>query len=63
MPDMRLTLANQFLHLKEISASLKLSRIVFSGLEVVVGVRDTDAYIYKLGFQVTLLGNIVLMEP
>ncbi len=30
----------------------------FCGLEVLVGVRDTDSYIFKVGFQVTLLGRI-----
>ena len=34
----------------------------FDGLEVVVGVRDTDAYLYKIGFQVTVLGKIVLED-
>lgn len=30
----------------------------FSGLEVVVGAQDTDSYLFKVGFQVTLLGKI-----
>lgn len=35
----------------------------FAGLKVVVGVRDTDAYLSKISFQVTLLGKIALLAP
>ena len=35
---------------------------IFTGISVDLGVRDTDAFILKLGYNVTLLGKIVLAE-
>jgi hypothetical protein len=35
---------------------------LFESLEVVVGVRGAGAYLYKVGFQVTLLGRILLVN-
>ncbi|WGZ94433.1 MAG: hypothetical protein QJT81_00135 [Candidatus Thiothrix putei] len=37
-------------------------RNVFEGLEVHVAVRDTDACLYKVGFQVTLVGRIIALH-
>jgi hypothetical protein len=31
---------------------------IFTGITVDVGIRDTDAFIYKLGYHITLLGRI-----
>ena len=35
---------------------------IFTGISVDLGVRDTDAFILKLSYNVTLLGKIVLAE-
>jgi hypothetical protein len=32
---------------------------LFEGLEIAAGVRDADAYLFKIAFQVTLLGRLV----
>jgi hypothetical protein len=36
---------------------------LFAGLNVDVAVRDTDAWLYRLGYNITLLGKIVFLAP
>jgi hypothetical protein len=36
---------------------------IFSGINVDVAVRDTDAFIFRLGYNITLLGKIVFIAP
>jgi hypothetical protein len=36
---------------------------IFSGINVDVAVRDTDAIIHRLGYNITLLGKIVFIAP
>jgi hypothetical protein len=36
---------------------------IFTGIDVDIGVRDNDAWILKLGFNITLLGKIALVDP
>ena len=35
---------------------------IFAGIDVDIGVRDNDAWILKLGFNITLLGKIVFVD-
>jgi hypothetical protein len=35
---------------------------IFTGIDVDIGVRDNDAWILKLGFNITLLGKIVFVD-
>jgi hypothetical protein len=36
---------------------------LFSGLNVDLGVRDTDAWLYRLSYNITLIGRIVFVAP
>jgi hypothetical protein len=36
---------------------------LFSGINVDLAVRDTDAWLYRLGYNITLLGKIVFVAP
>jgi hypothetical protein len=36
---------------------------LFNGIEVDCAVRDTDAHIFRLGYQISLLGKIVVAPP
>jgi hypothetical protein len=47
---------------KDIFTNLPVKNI-FSGIDVDVAVRDSDAWIYRVGYNVTLLGKIVFLIP
>jgi hypothetical protein len=34
---------------------------IFNGINVDVAIRDTDAWIYRLGYNITLLGKIAFL--
>jgi len=36
---------------------------IFNGINVDVAVRDSDAWIYRVGYNITLLGKIVFLAP
>jgi hypothetical protein len=36
---------------------------VFTGVSVDAAVRDTDAWLYRLGYNITLLGKIAFIAP
>jgi hypothetical protein len=36
---------------------------IFSGIDVDLAVRDTDAWLYRLGYNITLIGRIVFVAP
>lgn len=46
-----------------ISAGVERIPNVFEYLEVDLAVRDTDAWLYRVGYQITLLGRIVEYTP
>jgi hypothetical protein len=35
---------------------------IFAGIDVDVAVRDSDAWLYRLGYNITLLGKIVFVN-
>jgi hypothetical protein len=47
---------------KDVFTNLPVEKI-FSGIDVDVAVRDTDAWIRRVGYNVTLLGKIVFLIP
>ena len=36
---------------------------IFTGVNADLSVNDSDAWIYRLGYNITLLGKIVFMRP
>ena len=36
---------------------------LFNGVNVDLAVRDTDAWLYRIGYNITLLGKIVFVAP
>jgi hypothetical protein len=36
---------------------------LFNGINVDLAVRDSDAWLYRLSYNITLLGKVVFVEP
>ena len=49
---------NPFFAAEDLATNAQVSNL-FSGIQADIAVRDSDAYIYRVGYQITLIGNIV----